>query len=148
MKKILSTILLLVLLAGLCIPAYAEGTQKCAVIGANLTEEQIATVYAIFGIERGSVTELQVTNAEERSYLEGLVADPVIGTRSISCVYVQLLEPGAGMPCRRDVADSEDDEASRGTCGACAGRTARHWARQCVGSHRDELKHEGEAKRS
>ena len=97
MKKILSTVLLLVLLAGLCVPAYAEGTQNCAVIGANLTEEQIATVYAIFGIERGSVTELQVTNAEERAYLEGLVADPVIGTRSISCVYVELLEPGAGM---------------------------------------------------
>ena len=97
MKRILSTVLLLALLAGLCIPAYAEGTQNCAVIGANLTEEQIATVYAIFGIERGSVTELQVTNAEERAYLEGLVADPVIGTRSISCVYVELLEPGAGM---------------------------------------------------
>ena len=97
MKKILITVLVMTLLAGSCIPAFAEGTQNCAVIGANLTEEQIATVYAIFGIERGSVTELQVTNSEERTYLEGLVAEPLIGTRSISCVYVEVLEPGTGM---------------------------------------------------
>ena len=67
------------------------------VIGADLTEEQIQTVYKLFGIERGSVAELKVTNAEEREYLEGLVEESVIGKYAISCVYVQLLEAGSGL---------------------------------------------------
>ena len=38
-----------------------------------------------------------MTNAEERQYLEGYVDDSLIGTRSISCVYVELLPAGSGM---------------------------------------------------
>ena len=71
--------------------------QKRAVIGANLNDEQIASVYQAFGIKRGDVPELTVTNAEERKYLEGYVSESLIGTRSISCVYVELLEPGKSM---------------------------------------------------
>ena len=43
------------------------------------------------------MTELKVTNAEERAALSGYVDESVIGTRSISCVYVELLVEGAGM---------------------------------------------------
>lgn len=77
-------------------PAYAEN-QSRTVIGADLTAEQAAEVYKFFGISRGSVIELSMTNAEERTYLEGYVDDEVIGTRSISCVYVELLPEGSGM---------------------------------------------------
>ena len=66
-------------------------------LGADLTEEQIATVYRLFGVERGSVDELTVTNAEERSYLKGFVDDKVIGKYAISCVYVELLPSGSNM---------------------------------------------------
>ena len=38
-----------------------------------------------------------MTNPEERRYLEGFVDERVIGTRSISCVYVELLPEGSGM---------------------------------------------------
>ena len=68
-----------------------------AVIGANLVDDQISLVYANFGIARNSVRELTVTNSEERYYLQGYVDDSVIGTRSISCVYVELLPEGSGM---------------------------------------------------
>ncbi|MGN1002027.1 MAG: DUF1002 domain-containing protein [Oscillospiraceae bacterium] len=68
-----------------------------AVIGANLTQEQIESIYAMFGVERGSVTELTVTNAEEREYLEGLVDESLIGTNSISCVYIEILPEGEGL---------------------------------------------------
>lgn len=68
-----------------------------AVIGANLTEEQIDSIYAIFGVERGGVPELTVTNAEEREYLEGLVDSSLIGTNSISCVYIEILPEGEGL---------------------------------------------------
>lgn len=72
-------------------------SQSRAVIGANLTDEQIAAVYQAFGVKRGDVIELSVTNAEEREYLEGYVPENLIGTRSISCVYVELLDEGSGM---------------------------------------------------
>lgn len=71
-----------------------------AVLGADLTEEQIYQVYQMFGVLRGQTPELTVTNAEERAYLEGYVDPAVIGTRSISCVYVELLPAGSGLDLR------------------------------------------------
>lgn len=87
----------MLLLLGLSVPAWADNMESCAVIGANLSDEQVAQVYEYFGIKRGSVPELIVTNAEERKYLEGLVSEAVIGRNSISCVYVELLEEGSGI---------------------------------------------------
>ena len=97
MKKFISFILAVVMLTSMCC-ALAVGPEDArAVIGANLSDEQIAEVYKAFGVERGSVKELTVTNAEEREYLEGLVDESLIGTRSISCVYIETLEAGSGI---------------------------------------------------
>ena len=95
-KKIVSVFIMICLMLSMAAPAYAEN-QSRTVIGADLTAEQAAEVYKFFGISRGSVIELSMTNAEERTYLEGYVDDEVIGTRSISCVYVELLPEGSGM---------------------------------------------------
>ena len=97
MKKILSVLLAVLCLTVLATPAYAELNQSRAVIGADLNDEQIAAVYQAFGVSRGSVIELKVTNQEERQYLEGYVDSAIIGTRSISSVYVELLPEGSGM---------------------------------------------------
>ncbi len=101
MKKMISFILILTMVLSMGAVAYAdtteEPTQSRAVIGADLTEEQVAAVYNLFGVRRGDAVELKVTNAEEREYLEGYVDSAIIGTRSISCVYVELLGEGAGM---------------------------------------------------
>ena len=75
MKKLISALLTVCLLAG-AVPALAvDAGEARAVIGANLTDEQIADVYKNFGISRGDVTELRVTNADERKYLSGYVDD-------------------------------------------------------------------------
>ncbi len=99
MKRILAMILVIVLVisAG-CVSAFAahEG-EKRAVIAADLDEDEIAQIYKDFGIERGDVTELRVTNADEREYLEGLVADEKIGNVALSCVYIETLEEGEGL---------------------------------------------------
>lgn len=95
-KTIVSVFIIICLMLSMTAPAYAEN-QSRTVIGADLTAEQAAEVYKFFGISRGSVIELSMTNAEERTYLEGYVDDEVIGTRSISCVYVELLPEGSGM---------------------------------------------------
>ena len=98
MKKILSILLVLCALLTLSLPALAVNAgEERAVIGADLNENDILSVYAQFGLTRGSVRELTVTNAEERSYLQGIVDDSVIGTRSISCIYIKTLEQNAGL---------------------------------------------------
>ena len=97
MKKTISILLLLALLLSIPVRADAEEIQSRAVIGADLNGEQIEAVYTMFGVKRGSVIELTMTNAEERASLAGYVDESLIGTRSISCVYVELLPEGSGM---------------------------------------------------
>lgn len=96
MKKLISCFLVLCLIASSAVPVLAADDSR-VVLGADLNDEQIRTVYQLFGIERGSVEELTVTNAEERAFLEGLVEEKVIGRYAISCVYVKRLEEGAGL---------------------------------------------------
>ncbi len=99
MKKILAAVLALAVGFTLFIPAALadEDGQERVTMGADLTDRQREAVYADFGIEEGSVTELKVTNKEERSYLEGLVPDGKIGSVALSCIYIKTLPAGSGM---------------------------------------------------
>ena len=68
MKKVISLILC-VLMLGSCM-AFADAIEGSrTVIGADLDADDIAYVYKEFGISRGDVKELTVTNAEERELL-------------------------------------------------------------------------------
>lgn len=96
-KRITAAILAICMLAGFSTAFAANEGEARTVIGSDITQSQINDVYEDFGIERGSVTELTVTNSEEREYLEGLVDESVIGSRSISCVYIKLLDKGEGL---------------------------------------------------
>ena len=96
MKKVIS-IMLAALMLGSCISFADSSADSRAVIGVDLDEKEITQVYKSFGIDRGDVKELTVTNADERKYLEGLVDDSLIGTLSISCVYIEALDEGDGM---------------------------------------------------
>ena len=96
MKKFISIILAFVML-GSCV-CFADNSENSrTVIGADLNDEEIAAVYKSFGIDRGDVKELTVTNADEREYLEGLVDESLIGTLSISCIYIEALDEGDGL---------------------------------------------------
>lgn len=92
-------LILLAVLAGFFTPAVRADSvpDVRTVIGADLTEEQVAQVYEAFGFERGSVPELTLTSEEEHRYLQGLVDDAVIGTRTLSCVYMEKTGPGSGI---------------------------------------------------
>jgi len=97
-KRLISLLLLVLVFFSVCIPSFAaDGSIARAVIGADLTEEQIASVYTAFGFPRGSVTELRMTNELEHKYLDGVVDASVIGTRSVSCVYVEIRPAGSGL---------------------------------------------------
>ena len=97
MKKLLSMILILCLMIPLYSASALEAGDARTVIGADNSADNIESVYSTFGIERGSVPELTITNADERSYLEGQVSDSALGTRAISCVYIEILEEGKGL---------------------------------------------------
>ncbi len=88
---------LMILCSALTVTVSADAEMKRCVIGADLSEDQVEGIYGVFGIRRGDVTELRLTNAEERSALEGYVDPAVIGTRSLSSVYLELLPSGSGM---------------------------------------------------
>ena len=99
MKKLISILLALLMILGLAMPALATvgvGEQR-VVVGANLTYEQRAQVYADFGLVRGHVPELTVTIEEERAYLQDFVPASVIGSRSISSIYIITTRPGSGL---------------------------------------------------
>ncbi len=100
MKRIVSLILTLCLLLSLGAAFALTPGDSCAVVGADLTEEQLAAVYESFGVRRGEVPELTITNAEEKQLLDGLVDASVIGTKSVSCVYIEILTPGSGLDLR------------------------------------------------
>lgn len=102
-RAALSVLMLIALFAGLpSAPASADAEMRRTVIGADLDEAQIETVYRSFGIERGTVPELRLTNAEERAALAGSLDEAVIGTRAISCVYFELLPEGSGLLVRTE----------------------------------------------
>lgn len=97
MKRIAAFIMTALCLCSMSSVFAYEAGEARVIIGANLDQEQVAGIYDDFGIERGSVTELTVTNEDEREYLEGLVDEKKIGSVALSCVYITVLEEGAGL---------------------------------------------------
>ena len=103
LKNKIAALLAAALLSGLfSCAACADAEMRRVVLGADLNEEQIAKVYLSFGFPRGEVPELRLSNAEERAALSGYVADAVIGTKAISCVYLELLPQGSGMDVKSE----------------------------------------------
>lgn len=97
-KRIIAIVCLAVMLFTLVPGALADEVGESRVtIGADLTAAQIAAIYTDFGLTQGDVTELKVTNAEERSYLAGLVSEKKIGTVALSCLYIEIMPEGSGL---------------------------------------------------
>ncbi len=78
-------------------PVLADDDDSRTVIGADLTQEQIDKVYGYFGVTRGNITELQVTNEEEHKYLDWLISKETIGTKAISSAYIKILDDKSGI---------------------------------------------------
>ena len=96
LKKILSVLLCLVMLSSMSL-ALADSSSSRVAIGSDLNEEQINQVYKTFRINRGEVTELTVTNNDERAYLSKSVDASMIGTKAISCIFIEALNEGSGL---------------------------------------------------
>ena len=96
LKRILSVLLCLVMLSSMSLALAGSSSSRVA-IGSDLNEEQINQVYKTFRINRGDVTELTVTNNDERAYLSKSVDASMIGTKAISCIFIEALNEGSGL---------------------------------------------------
>lgn len=69
-------------------------SSKVVTLGANLSEEQKASMYQYFGTTADKVDTIVVTNTDERKYMEGIASEAQIGTRTYSCSYVEPTTSG------------------------------------------------------
>jgi len=76
--------------------AVEVGEQR-VVLGADLNAEQRAQMWEDFGLVPGTVTALTVTIDQERAHLQDFVPASVIGSRSISSIYIITAPAGTGL---------------------------------------------------
>lgn len=69
-------------------------SSKVVTLGANLTNDQKMSMYKYFGATLDSVDTIEVTNADERKYMEGIASEAQIGTKTFSCSYVEPTTEG------------------------------------------------------
>ncbi len=94
MKRVIPMILAMALVCtSIPLTAKADGS-KVVTLGADLSEEQKTSMFEYFGASADEVQTITVTNADERQYLEGVASEAVIGTRAISCSYVEPTSDG------------------------------------------------------
>ena len=96
-KKKITTMLAITLISLSSISTcFADGT-RVVTLGANLTNEQKATMLKYFGVKKNEVEILEVNNQEERKYLEGVATEAQLGKKTYSCSYVEPTKSGSGI---------------------------------------------------
>ena len=86
---------LAIILASVSLPVTAlADSAKVVTLGANLSDEQKASMYKYFGTSADQVDTIEVTNTDERKYMEGIATESQIGTRTYSCSYVEPTDSG------------------------------------------------------
>lgn len=93
-KKILPVFMAAVLTTASIPLSVQADSSKVVTLGANLTDEQKASMYEYFGTSEDEVVTIEVTNADERKYMEGIASEEQIGTRTYSCSYVEPTSSG------------------------------------------------------
>lgn len=67
---------------------------RTVTIGADLSEAQKEKIFEFFNTDETKVNVIEITNQDERQYLEGVVADNIIGTHTYSCAYIEPTTSG------------------------------------------------------
>jgi len=96
-ERLAATLCCIFLLMASPVSADAAVGEQVVTLGKDLTSQQRQEMLALFGVDESEVTILEVTNAEEREVLGGLLSPAVIGTRAISSAKITLAEKGQGL---------------------------------------------------
>lgn len=87
-KRATSLLIVATVLFGSINISFADGTRVVS-IGTNLTQEQKETMLKYFGVKKDEVMIFEVNNEQERKYLEGIIPNSQIGSKTYSCAYVE-----------------------------------------------------------
>ncbi len=97
LRRITSSLLIVVLLLSSVIVFADSITNEVVVsIGKNLTQAQRQEVLNHFGVDENTRI-VEVTNQEEREYLGKHIDESLLGTKALSCAYVEKLDEGQGI---------------------------------------------------
>ena len=98
-KKIIAAILSIGFLAGAVARPIIVSADSATVvtIGADLTKAQKNKMFEYFGVDETEVAVIEVTNEDEREYLEGVASEQQIGYRTYSCAFIEHTEKGNGI---------------------------------------------------
>lgn len=95
-KKISSLIICATLVFGSINFSFADSS-KVVTLGADLTASQKQQMLNYFGVKENEAVVLEVNNAEERKYLQGVATETQLGKKTFSCSYVEPLTKGNGI---------------------------------------------------
>lgn len=87
-RKVTSLTIITTVILGSFNLAFADGTRVVS-IGTNLSQEQKDKMLQYFGVKENEAMIFEVNNEQERKYLEGIVPDAQIGSKTFSCAYVE-----------------------------------------------------------
>lgn len=95
-RKLASLVVCATVIFGSIHISFADGA-RVVTLGANLTATQKQQMLDYFGVKENEAVILEVTNAEERKYLEGVASEAELGRVTISCSYVEPTSKGNGI---------------------------------------------------
>ena len=90
----------IILFAGLTVQAEGQTARPVVALGADLTEQQRATVLELMGLTEEDLANcnvITITNNQEHQYLDTYFDSEIIGTKSLSSVMLTKLETGSGV---------------------------------------------------
>lgn len=95
-KKIIGILTTVVVVGSIILPTTLAVADQFNVIsiGANLSKEQKDEMLKYFNAPQGSYQEVTITNKQEKEELKGIIPEAQIGSKTISCAYVQPTEKG------------------------------------------------------
>lgn len=94
--KLFTLALTTVMTMGVVTPAFAD-SNKIVSLGHDLTEDQKSAVLTSMNVNKEECQVIDVTNTDERNALLGIVPELQIGTKTLSCAYVEPAEKGTGI---------------------------------------------------
>ena len=90
----------IILFAGLTVQAEGQTARPVVALGADLTEQQRATVLELMGLTEEDLANcnvITITNNQEHQYLDAYFDSKIIGTKSLSSVMLTKSETGSGV---------------------------------------------------
>ncbi|MCH5138752.1 DUF1002 domain-containing protein [Clostridiaceae bacterium UIB06] len=93
-SRLMTMFFIMSIIASIPVNKVHADAYKVITLGADLTEQQKEEMIKYFNVNKNEVNVLEVNRDEEVKYLGGVASEKEIGTKSISCSYVEPTSTG------------------------------------------------------